>query len=122
MRMREQLCPYKSLKRQLTGIVPEQLIPILCRKKDSAAAVLKKLKAFDLILTGPAPLRHAQVCQGGVRTSELTSHMEAKKCPGLFFIGEAVDVDGECGGYNLQWAWASGYAAGRSSFSKTSHT
>ncbi len=113
MRAREKLCPYKTLKHQLTGIIPEQLIPVVCRKKDSAASVVKRLKALDLTLTAPAPLRHAQVCQGGVRTTELTEHLEAKNCPGLFFIGEAVDVDGDCGGYNLHWAWASGYAAGK---------
>jgi predicted Rossmann fold flavoprotein len=112
LQMREDLCSYKSLKQQLTGLIPEQLIPIICGKKDTDAAIAKKLKRFELVVTGPAPLRHAQVCQGGVRTAELTRNMESKKCPGLYFTGEAVDVDGECGGYNLQWAWASGYAAG----------
>jgi len=54
------------------------------------------------------------VTAGGVDTDELSSKtMEAKKVPGLYFIGEVVDVTGQLGGYNLHWAWASGYAAGQ---------
>ena len=56
----------------------------------------------------------AQACMGGVDLNELTETLEAKKCTGLYFTGEAVDVDGKCGGYNLQWAWSSGYTAGNS--------
>lgn len=57
--------------------------------------------------------RKAEVTRGGVDTSELSSKtMEAKKVPGLYFIGEVVDVTGWLGGYNFQWAWASGHAAG----------
>jgi len=57
--------------------------------------------------------RKAEVTRGGVDTSELSSKtMEAKKAPGLYFIGEVVDVTGLLGGYNFQWAWASGFAAG----------
>jgi predicted flavoprotein YhiN len=53
------------------------------------------------------------VTGGGVDTSELSSKtMEARKVPRLYFIGEVVDVTGHLGGYNFQWAWASGYAAG----------
>jgi predicted Rossmann fold flavoprotein len=56
----------------------------------------------------------AEVTAGGVDTNELSSRtMESKKTPGLFFIGEVVDVTGQLGGYNFQWAWASGAAAGR---------
>jgi predicted flavoprotein YhiN len=54
----------------------------------------------------------AEVTAGGISTDELSSRtMEARKLPGLFAIGEAVDVTGWLGGYNFQWAWASGYAA-----------
>ena len=57
----------------------------------------------------------AEVTLGGVSTRELSSQsMESKKVPGLYFIGEVVDVTGWLGGYNFQWAWASGYAAGTS--------
>ena len=55
----------------------------------------------------------AEVTLGGISTDELSSKtFEAKKIPGLFFIGEVVDVTGWLGGYNFQWAWASGHAAG----------
>jgi predicted flavoprotein YhiN len=55
----------------------------------------------------------AEVTRGGVDTAELSSKtMEAKKVPGLYFIGEVVDVTGQLGGFNFQWAWASGHAAG----------
>ncbi|NOT47355.1 MAG: aminoacetone oxidase family FAD-binding enzyme, partial [Acidobacteria bacterium] len=57
----------------------------------------------------------AEVTLGGVSTKELSSQtMESKKVPGLYFIGEVVDVTGWLGGYNFQWAWASGFAAGTS--------
>ena len=57
----------------------------------------------------------AEVTTGGVDTDELSSKtMETRKVPGLFFIGEVVDVTGHLGGFNFQWAWASGAAAGRS--------
>ena len=58
-------------------------------------------------------LRTAEVTVGGVDTRELSSQtMEARKVPGLYFIGEAVDVTGHLGGFNFQWAWASGHACG----------
>lgn len=58
--------------------------------------------------------KKAEVTRGGVDTNELSSKtMEAKKVPGLYFVGEVVDVTGQLGGYNFQWAWASGYAAGQ---------
>ena len=56
----------------------------------------------------------AEVTAGGVDTEELSSKtMESRRVPGLFFIGEVVDVTGHLGGFNFQWAWASGAAAGR---------
>ncbi len=59
------------------------------------------------------PFANAQVCAGGVDTSEINNiTMESKLVKGLYFAGELVDVDGTCGGYNLQWAWSSGYVAG----------
>ena len=61
----------------------------------------------------------AQVTAGGIRTEEFNPHtMESLLMPGLFAAGEVLDIDGDCGGYNLQWAWASGYLAGRSAARK----
>jgi hypothetical protein len=71
------------------------------------------LHAWELAPAGTEGYRVAEVTVGGVDTAELSSKtMEAKKAPGLFFIGEVLDVTGELGGYNLHWAWASGNATG----------
>lgn len=72
-------------------------------------------KHFDFEVTGDMGLPNAQVTAGGVRTSEFDPQtMESRLCRGLYACGEVLDVDGDCGGYNLQWAWASGSLAGRS--------
>jgi predicted Rossmann fold flavoprotein len=71
----------------------------------------------DLRVTpsGTEGFRKAEVTAGGVATGELSSQtMEARRVPGLYFIGEVVDVTGQLGGYNFQWAWASAHAAGQS--------
>jgi predicted flavoprotein YhiN len=76
--------------------------------------VAKQLQQFEITPTGTEGFKKAEVTAGGVDTSELSSQtMESKRVPGLFFIGEVVDVTGQLGGYNFQWAWASGYAAGQ---------
>lgn len=63
---------------------------------------------------GTEGYKKAEITCGGIDTNELSSKtMEAKKIPGLYFIGEVVDVNGQLGGYNLQWAWSSGFAAGQ---------
>ena len=81
-------------------------------KKIAAAAA--KLTAWTIKPTGSEGYRTAEVTLGGVDTSGLNSAtMEARAVPGLYFIGEVVDVTGWLGGYNFQWAWASGWAAGQ---------
>ncbi|HJW51848.1 MAG TPA: NAD(P)/FAD-dependent oxidoreductase [Burkholderiaceae bacterium] len=73
------------------------------------------LKKWTLVPTGTEGYRKAEVTRGGVATDELSqSTLEARKAPGLHFIGEVADVTGWLGGYNFQWAWASGFAAGAS--------
>ena len=72
------------------------------------------LHAWEVLPKGTEGYDTAEVTAGGVDTKELSSKtMEAKKAPGLYFVGEVVDVTGELGGYNLHWAWASGFAAGQ---------
>ncbi len=79
----------------------------------SLRALAQTLSAWTLVPSGTEGFRKAEVTRGGVDTRELSSTtMEAKKAPGLYFIGEVVDVTGWLGGYNFQWAWASGVAAG----------
>lgn len=73
----------------------------------------ERLHRWQLTPNGTEGYRKAEVTAGGVDTDELSSRtLEARRVPGLYFIGEVVDVTGWLGGYNFQWAWASGYAAG----------
>jgi predicted Rossmann fold flavoprotein len=77
------------------------------------AEFASKLNAWRVVPRDNFGYAKAEVTRGGVDTDELSSKtMEAKKVPGLYFIGEVVDVTGQLGGFNFQWAWASGYAAG----------
>ncbi len=72
------------------------------------------LKRTELPVRGPRSFEHAQVTAGGADLTEVNPvTLESLLAPGLFFAGEMLDADGPCGGYNLQWAWSSGYAAGR---------
>ncbi len=76
--------------------------------------IANALHGWEIIPRGTEGYKTAEVTAGGVDTDELSSKtMGSKKVPGLYFIGEVVDVTGELGGYNLHWAWASGYAAGQ---------
>jgi predicted Rossmann fold flavoprotein len=76
--------------------------------------IAHKLNHWEIVPAGTEGYRKAEVTAGGISTSELSSQtMAAKKVPGLYFIGEVVDVTGQLGGFNFQWAWASGYAAGQ---------
>jgi hypothetical protein len=69
---------------------------------------------WEVLPSGTEGFEKAEITAGGIDTSELSARtMEARKVPGLYFIGEAVDVTGHLGGFNLQWAWASGFAAGQ---------
>lgn len=72
------------------------------------------LKGFKLKVTGTMSWNNAQVTAGGVVTDDVDSKtFESNLCRGLYLVGELLDIDGDCGGYNLQWAWSSGYIAGK---------
>jgi predicted flavoprotein YhiN len=78
------------------------------------AGFAKSLKQWTVKPSGTEGYRTAEVTIGGVDTTGLSSQtMEARNVQGLYFVGEAVDVTGPLGGYNFQWAWASGYSAGQ---------
>lgn len=80
---------------------------------EALAALAHQIKYFALPIMGPLGLEQAQVTAGGAVTSEFRPDtLESRLCPGLFAAGEVLDVDGDCGGYNLQWAWSSGRVAG----------
>jgi predicted Rossmann fold flavoprotein len=83
--------------------------------KKERAQIAERLNNWQVFFTDTEGYDRAEVTLGGVSTSELSSQtLESKKVPGLYFIGEVVDVTGWLGGYNFQWAWSSGYAAGQS--------
>lgn len=110
----------------LTGSVHNRLGRMLIKYADvEAAAPLSALserelrtvaaacKRFKLPVRGTEGFANAQVTAGGIRTSEFDPRtLESRLCPRLFACGEVLDIDGDCGGYNLQWAWSSGVLAG----------
>ncbi len=79
-----------------------------------ATALLQTLKHFPVNATGLNDFTQAQVTAGGVPLEEIDQNFQSLKVPGFFLCGELLDVDGICGGYNLQWAWTSGWIAGES--------
>jgi predicted Rossmann fold flavoprotein len=91
---------------------PEKTFPHY--KAQELAALASAVNGWPMRFSGTEGYPKAEVTLGGVDTAELSSKtMEARRVPGLFFIGEVVDVTGWLGGYNFQWAWASGHAAGQ---------
>ena len=82
-------------------------------KADFTQGNIRGITDFRLPVKNGLSFEQAQVCSGGVDTSEVHSKtMESRLHKGLYFAGELLDIDGTCGGYNLQWAWSSGAAAG----------
>lgn len=118
-------CSRMLLSNFLAQYLPKRFAEVWCGQmtennplnqySDKALAVFAaKLHAWQITPTGTLGYGKAEVTCGGVDTNALSSKtMQAKDVPGLYFIGEVVDVTGQLGGYNLQWAWASGYAAGQ---------
>lgn len=97
---------------KLAGIGPQQKVAEVPKAKWKE--LLKWMKSYETMIVSVNPYENAQVCCGGVDTREVAAEtMESRKVPGLYFAGEILDVDGICGGYNLQWAWSSGAVAGR---------
>ena len=110
----------------LTGILHNRLGRVLTRdagirdtkmvsglQDGELEAVCRAVKAFEISLTEPMGMDCAQVTAGGVLTEDFNpATMESRLVPGLYACGEVLDIDGDCGGYNLQWAWSSGRMAG----------
>lgn len=109
----------------LDGLVNQKLIPFLLHhaslSEDSQIRDIRQLdgliaaiRHFEVEIDRPRAYEFAQVCAGGLDTRDIdTQTLMSKLVPGVFFCGELLDVDGICGGYNLQWAWSSGYVAGK---------
>ena len=110
----------------LTGIVHNRLGRVLTKAAGISSSgmvadltdyqieqVCAAVKSFDIALTEPLGMDSAQVTAGGILTAEFHADtMESRLVPGLYACGEVLDIDGDCGGYNLQWAWSSGRCAG----------
>ena len=107
------LLPSRFAERFCELHFPSQL-PLPQISEKALEALCQTLHAWKIVPSGTVGYSKAEVTRGGVDTDELSSKtMESKKVPGLYFIGEVVDVTGWLGGYNFQWAWASGWAAGQ---------
>ena len=127
-RMLRDLEQYKnrSMENALTDLLPRSMIPVVLKRlnvagdmqansftKQQRRALVELLKAFSLDITGKRPVAEAIITSGGIKTSEIDPKtMESKKIPGLYFAGEIIDCDAYTGGFNLQIAWATAYAAG----------
>jgi predicted Rossmann fold flavoprotein len=93
------------------GLNPES--PCHSLSKSDISKLVKVIKGLKVRINGTNTFDFAQVTSGGVKTSEIdSSSMESRLKKGLYLTGELIDVDGTCGGYNLQWAWSTGYIAG----------
>jgi hypothetical protein len=122
---RKRARPKAELKTILSEVAPARLAEALMTRglptgimtdfKDAALQdIVRTLKIFALTPAGDEGYAKAEVMRGGVSTAELDQKtMQTRKVPGLFFIGETVDITGWLGGYNFQWAWSSGWASGQ---------
>lgn len=123
---RRQLLGKENAEQFFTGTVHKKLIGVILKRAGISMQTcihelpVKRLlqaaelcKHFPVTVTAANSFTQAQVCAGGIRLTEVTAQLEAKKQKGLFLTGELLDVDGRCGGYNLQWAWTTGTIAGR---------
>lgn len=102
-------CGYEESE-LLSGTLHNQLGRAILKRCGSSNSdkIAKLVKNFTLPVTGNLGFDHAQVTKGGVKMNEVSEDLESKLAEGLFFAGEMLDVDGECGGYNLHWAFTSG--------------
>lgn len=128
----EQLCIYRDLllrdgrtvEEYFTGMMHKKLMMLFIRLSglkpgdsireadpEQIAKVYQFCRQWRLHVNGSNSYENAQVCAGGVPLAEVTDRLESIKVPGVYFAGEILDVDGRCGGYNLHWAWCSGYLA-----------
>ena len=117
--------PKQDISITVSEILPKRLAHIICNENNVNGNICElsnkiltslsnSINAWAINPTGTEGYRTAEVTLGGIDTEEISSKtMMSNKHPGLFFIGEVVDVTGHLGGYNFQWAWSSGYVAGQ---------
>lgn len=116
----------RAMENALTDLLPRSMIPVVLQRlgidpamqanslnKQQRRAMVELLKAFPIEITGKRPVAEAIITSGGVKVSEIDPKtMQSKKVSGLYFAGEIIDCDAYTGGFNLQIAWATAYAAG----------
>ena len=118
----------RSMENALTDLLPRSMIPVVLRRlqidptmqansltRQQRRSMVELLKAFSFTITTKRPVAEAIITSGGIKVSEIDPKtMQSKKIPGLYFAGEIIDCDAYTGGFNLQIAWATAYAAGSS--------
>ncbi|MDD5864539.1 MAG: NAD(P)/FAD-dependent oxidoreductase [Firmicutes bacterium] len=123
----------RTMENALVDLLPRSMIPVVLRRlelepglqansltKQKRRAMVELLKAFPIAITGKRPVSEAIITSGGVKVSEVEPKtMESKKVAGLYFAGEILDCDAYTGGFNLQIAWATAFAAGSAAAEKT---
>ena len=116
----------RAMENALIDLLPRSMIPVVLRRleidpamqansltKQKRRALVELLKGFSVEITGKRPVSEAIITSGGIKVAEIDPKtMESKKVPGLYFAGEIIDCDAYTGGFNLQIAWATAYAAG----------
>ncbi len=126
LQMRMAYQPQRSLQTFLIGLLNKKLIPEILKEAKlshmtrlcsslspmEVKNLVKVFKSWTFMATGTRSWTSAQVMAGGISTDELCpKSLQSKKIPGLYIVGELLDIDGDCGGFNLQWAWSSAYVA-----------
>ncbi len=121
-----QMYQNRTMENALTDLLPRSMIPVVLRraeidsqlqanslKKEQRRALVTLLKNFAFLISGKRPVEEAIITKGGIKVGEVNPKtMESKKVAGLYFAGEILDCDAYTGGFNLQIAWATAYAAG----------
>lgn len=118
--------PYKTIEEHFIGVLNKKLAAVLIRKTGiepdnktfnhaQLKVLLQTIKHYPVNVQSTNSFDQAQVCAGGVSTNEIApENLESKIRKNLYITGELLDIDGACGGYNLQWAWSTGFLAGKS--------
>lgn len=122
----------RAMENALIDLLPRSMIPVVLRRleidpqmqansltRQRRRALVELLKGFSVEITGKRPVAEAIITSGGIKVSEIDPKtMESKRLPGLYFAGEVIDCDAYTGGFNLQIAWATAYAAGMAAAAK----
>lgn len=127
-RISDEVYAERTAEEAMCGILPKKLMYVILRQaginpergvtcitSGQAQALVNLMKGLSIVITGEKPFENAQVTAGGIPLSEVEPRTcQSKSVDGLYLTGELLDVDGTCGGYNLQWAWSTGAVAGKS--------